>query len=179
MLLSIRSFTCERVANSKGLIESIPETEIQKWCLELEEDEAHRDIVEFGHWILNNGAVTMSEFSNNVAWKGEYYFRIAKANMSEWQLYIEENILDERYENIAIADLAKGFRRKYRDGLKFPMTTSTLTNFLRDYLYEGRYRLGDIEKIGHERYLVVNRDLLETLPPKEIEEEEEVDISDL
>jgi hypothetical protein len=167
---------------SAGLTSILTEAEITDWVNELEENEEFDDIVEFGNWILQNGADYMNKFKNNTPWKGEHYFRIAKANLPEWQLFIEEYIIDNRCDSISIPDLAREFRKKFRDGLKFPMTTSTLLNFLRDYLYQGKHRLGDIEKVEGERFLVVNRELLDSLPEKSDDDSDgndEVDLNNL
>jgi energy-coupling factor transporter ATP-binding protein EcfA2 len=128
------------------LRKSIPETEINPFTAILDDKDRkpHPEIVEFGKYLLETYHTLTEKYSNYTAFKGEHYYEVAKANMSEWQLYLEERLINGDEDYYAVPELAKDFRRLNRD-LKFPVTSSTINNFLTDYMYKGKCRLGTLE----------------------------------
>jgi hypothetical protein len=148
---------------SLDLKRTFSEKVITSYVDRLENDDEFSDIVQFGNWILKHGKEYMTKHPNNIPWKKEHFYRVAKANLSEWKLYLEEYIVDGRDEFIHLSDITKEFKKQYREGLKFPQATATLSTFLRDYLFEGRYRLGDIDKEEGSRGIRVTPDLLALL----------------
>lgn len=150
-----------------SLTKVMSEEEISDWVASVEADDVFEDIVEFGNWVLQNGKYYMSLHKNNIPWKKKHYYEVARSNMAEWQIFLEEYITDKRVESITYTELNKEFKKRYRESVRFPVSTSTLVNFLKDFLYEGKLRLADIVKESGERIFVVNPDLLEYLQEKD------------
>lgn len=125
----------------------VDEAEISEFSAMLDNPEKipHPEVVEFGNYLIQNYAYLTNKFSNYTAWKRDHYYQVARSNMSEWQLYLEEKLVNGEEEYYVLSELSKDFRRLNRE-LKFPVTSSTINNFLTDYLYMGKVKLGTLEQ---------------------------------
>jgi hypothetical protein len=130
------------------------EKEISDFCTRCK-DPYSTEIAEFGEWLLERVPVN----SNQVPFKGEYFFEVCSLSLSVWKEFLIEHLLTESIDTtFAIKELTKAFKKKHGQSgpgnqsgaVRFPSNRTTIEEFLFQYRHKGKYRLGTVVDIFDE-----------------------------
>lgn len=99
-------------------------------------------IAEFGHFLKNR----KPKYSEHTPIKGANFFRVSDLALTEWQAYMREFIQNrgEIGKAIPITVIFPIRGSTDKDQMKFPTKKPLIDNFLRDYRFQGKYKIGDI-----------------------------------
>lgn len=152
--------------------------EINKLVEILERDfdqEPDQEIVNFGHWLLEN--YKEPRYSNSHTYKEEYFYEISMNGLSDWKQFIishlESNYVNE--EPITTRHLKEKFAEnqglnKLKDKIIFPQSRS-INNFLKEYKYRDEFTMGTMIDVKKEdntmcKALVINPEFRQYLMNK-------------
>jgi hypothetical protein len=141
--------------------------EIDRYFLDYEEtEEYHQDIIDFGHWILNNGK--SNGLSKEINWTGRRFWEIVLTSLSVWKRSIINYILDADYDSSCPEDYEAEIKKikKYHDNnneSKFHGGTDRIKEFLKEFKLGGEELIGDYvsEGSGRRAYIKVNPAFIE------------------
>lgn len=116
-----------------------------EWLSKELEQEDSELVKAFGYFVFNQGSSPrFHEFS---IWQGQRFWGIVYNSLKEWQRFIADKIFNTGEESYAIGQLAREFGKDAN--LKFshfPRNYKRVQDFLDNYLHDGEYRLGTVEK---------------------------------
>ena len=104
-----------------------------------------RDLTNFG-LFLKERKPTVSE---QIPIRGPNFNKVADLSMTEWQAHLREYVANNGVDKkiLPIVDIFPIPKSTDREALKFPMKKATIEEFLRDYRYQGKYKIGDIQEV--------------------------------
>lgn len=130
-----RRFSIPRVAE-QSLLNVISEKEISDFKIWLEEGDmrAHSQIAEFGLFLKSR----KPKFNEQIALKGDYFFKVADTTMAEWQYTLREYIINngEVGKIIQVSDIFPDSKN-----MIVPKKRSTIDAFLSDFRHMGMYKI--------------------------------------
>jgi hypothetical protein len=95
-------------------------------------------------------------YSSQVPFKGEYFFEICSLSLSVWKEFLIDHLLTGSIDTVfSIKELAKAFKKKHgsngpggqQGASRFPSNKTTIEEFLFQYRYKGKYKLGEVVDI--------------------------------
>lgn len=124
---------------------------INEFVRRIKEDEEM--IRDFGYWLLHQGK--MEGRDETMVYKGSHFYRLAYNSLPEWKKFIHDKIVEEGLPVYSIARLRKEAKRETNGkGMYFPNNVTLIEDFLKNYLYEGKHILGEIQK-GEDGYEII------------------------
>lgn len=165
------------------LLDTMTEEEVQVLVSEFEDNPHSEMVAAFGHWIMENGKTPNYRFDQ--AFKGKHFYEVVYAGMREWQQFLVDHITARIKPEYTMSELRSAYEKYLgissgggpnkkggQMALNFPQNPSTIRKFLYDYSHEGRYKLGDMERIYDEkkyRFTNVLKVAERYLPVEEVE----------
>lgn len=124
------------------------ETDIEHLVRILETDseqEPPEEIVNFGHWLLNEYADPT--YSNTYTYKEDYFYQVSMNGLAEWKQFIISIMeTDSQLFPITVRDLKKKYADHIgadRDKVAFPQP-KRIQDFLTEYRYKDNFSLGKV-----------------------------------
>jgi len=116
--------------------------------------EPHEDIVNFGHWLVNKyGEHNPPKYSNSHVMRGDYFEMIAFNGLSQWKQFIITTFKENPTSKpIFLKELKKDFKTFVGDDKQQFPQPKTISNFIYDYRYKGKYKMGEVTKKYDDRY---------------------------
>lgn len=141
-----RRFSIPVVA-TESLLGVLSEKEIDAFKTGLQErrQDILNQLAEFGYYLKNR----KPKYSEHIPIKGANFFRVSDLALTEWQAYLRE-FLQNRGEIGKVIPITVIFPIKSssdKDSMKFPTKKPVIDNFLRDYRFQGKYKMGDLVDI--------------------------------
>jgi hypothetical protein len=143
-----RRFSVPRVAED-NLNTVIPPEEISEF-VEKVKNPLCKEIAEFGHWLLNR----QPKYDSQRPYLNRYFFELCELTMPDWKVFLRDFLgraeeMDQQFEAKTIQDaFAKRDGNKLaahfgQSGAKFPTRRKTVEEFLYQYRYRGKYKIGE------------------------------------
>ena len=142
-----RRFSIPVVAQD-NFLKVATEEEIDKFKVGLLEErtqEALDALAEFGLWIKQR----KPKYSEHTPIKGDYFNMVADSAMAEWQTHLRDFVLKNGVEGeiIPITEIFPIPKSGQKEAFKTPTKRNTIDNFVMDYRYKGKYRIGDLREM--------------------------------
>lgn len=164
-----RRFTVVETTDSP-LLDIWSEKEITAFNEEIKENKEM--IRDFGHWIIEHGRIEGR--GTTEVHRGPRFYHLVYNSLREWQKFILDKIIEEGLPSFTLKQLRKDYKREVSERGRLPNITK-ITDFLENYLHEGKYVLGSIEN-REEGHVIAVEDHFITNYDEEIDEKEEDEI---